>query len=161
MDTVTPIKPPSSLKPNKTLVEVVNSVPAAVMAIPLPHPGQSYSPAPGQEEDQGSIAHVTRATEVSAKIDYGQTRSLTSAKRAALVAEYRLQAVRGGKVKGLQAVQDRHKCQLTEDLTESGLRGLKPEGNLWRDWSQSNTRIGKLDNRTKIGLVKGQRFQKG
>ncbi|KAI7964086.1 hypothetical protein MJO29_004513 [Puccinia striiformis f. sp. tritici] len=149
--TVTPIKPPSSLKPNKTLVEVVNSVPAAVMAIPLPHPGQSYSPAPGQEEDQGSIA----------KIDYGQTRSLTSAKRAALVAEYRLQAVRGGKVKGLQAVQDRHKCQLTEDLTESGLRGLKPEGNLWRDWSQSNTRIGKLDNRTKIGLVKGQRFQKG
>ncbi|KAI9611090.1 hypothetical protein KEM48_008430 [Puccinia striiformis f. sp. tritici PST-130] len=73
----------------------------------------------------------------------------------------KLQAVRGGKVKGLQAVQDRHKCQLTEDLTESGLRGLKPEGNLWRDWSQSNTRIGKLDNRTKIGLVKGQRFQKG
>ncbi|KAI9620807.1 hypothetical protein H4Q26_013477, partial [Puccinia striiformis f. sp. tritici PST-130] len=61
-----------------------------------------------------------------------RTRSPTSAnsqkaRRAALVAEYGLRAVRGGKPKGLQAVEDRHEYQLTEDLTESGLRGLKPE----------------------------------
>ncbi|POW15054.1 hypothetical protein PSHT_07241 [Puccinia striiformis] len=90
-----------------------------------------------------------------------QARIAQKAKQAALVAEYGLPAVQGGKPKVLQAVEDQHKYQLTEDLTKSGLRGLKPEGNLWRDWSQSNTRRGKLDNRTKVGLVKGQRFQKG
>ncbi|KAH9440889.1 hypothetical protein Pst134EB_029541 [Puccinia striiformis f. sp. tritici] len=90
-----------------------------------------------------------------------QARIAQKAKQAALVAEYGLPALQGGKPKGLQAVEDQHKYQLTEDLTKSGLRGLKPEGNLWRDWSQSNTRRGKLDNRTKVGLVKGQRFQKG
>ncbi|KAI7937243.1 hypothetical protein MJO28_016142 [Puccinia striiformis f. sp. tritici] len=90
-----------------------------------------------------------------------QARIAQKAKQAALVAEYGLPALQGGKPIGLQAVEDQHKYQLTEDLTKSGLRGLKPEGNLWRDWSQSNTRRGKLDNRTKVGLVKGQRFQKG
>ncbi|OAV95019.1 hypothetical protein PTTG_05234 [Puccinia triticina 1-1 BBBD Race 1] len=264
--TVTPIKPPSSLKPNETLTEVVNSVPASgLMPIPLPHPGQSYNPALSDhqailrqtleklEEEQ---QEVDRALEVKQRVNKGlkltqakspweiceeavgdgesdgeqpnpaegsspkatkkkipkkktkaqrrrqekerelmrmhilrkeakrvahtlhelpklvrgltvaerearQARMERKAKRAALVAEYGLRAVRGGKPKGLQSVEDRHEYQLTEDLTESGLRGLKPEGNLWRDWAQSNTRRGKLDSRPKIGLVKGQRFQKG
>ena len=90
-----------------------------------------------------------------------QAQMARRARRAALVAEYGLQAVRGGKPKGLDLVQDRHEYQLTEDLSEAGLRGLKLEGNLWRDWAQSNTRRGKLDARPRIGLVKGQRFQKG
>ncbi|KAI9630736.1 hypothetical protein KEM48_013633 [Puccinia striiformis f. sp. tritici PST-130] len=245
--TAVAIKPPQApagdiLKPNETLVEVVNSVPAAgLMAIPLPHPDtrkleeeqqevdkaaeikqrvtkglkltQAKSPweiceeavGNGESDDEqesnadgGStlkslakkklskkktkaqrrrrenereqakrVAHtlhelpklVRRLT--TAEQEARQVRIAQKAKRAALVAEYGLRAVRGGKPKGLQAVEDRQEYQLTEDLTESGLRGLKPEGNLWRDWSQSNTRRGKLDNRTKIGLVKGQRFQKG
>ncbi|KAH9453684.1 hypothetical protein MJO28_012965 [Puccinia striiformis f. sp. tritici] len=266
--TVTPIKPPSSLKPNETLVKVVNSVPAAgLMAIPLPHPGQSYNPALSDHQDilrqtleklEEEQQEVDKAAEIKQRVTKGlkltqakspweiceeavgagesddeqqsnaaegstpkslakkklskkktkaqrrrrenereqmrmlalrkeakrvahtlhelpklvrrlttaeqearQAQIAQKARRAALVAEYGLRAVRGGKPKGLQAVEDRHEYQLTEDLTESGLRGLKPEGNLWRDWSQSNTRRGKLDNRTKIGLVKGQRFQKG
>ncbi|KAA1111509.1 hypothetical protein PGT21_002388 [Puccinia graminis f. sp. tritici] len=265
--TKTSIKPPASLKPNETLTEVVNTVPAAgLMPIPLPHPGQSYNPALSDhqailrqtleklEEEQHE---ADRALEVKQRVTQGlkitqakspweiceeavgdgesgdeqpnaaegsspkslakkkipkkktkaqrrrqerereqmrqhnlrkearrvahtlhelpklvrglsvaerearQARIERKARRAALVAEYGLRAVRGGKPKGLQSVEDRHEYQLTEDLTESGLRGLKPEGNLWRDWSQSNTRRGKLDSRPKVGLLKGQRFQKG
>ncbi|KAI7935942.1 hypothetical protein MJO29_015245 [Puccinia striiformis f. sp. tritici] len=61
------------------------------------------------------------------------------------------------------AEQEARQARIAQKAKQAALvaEGLKPEGNLWRDWSQSNTRRGKLDNRTKVGLVKGQRFQKG
>jgi len=263
-NTVVPIKPPSSLMPNEVLTQVISSVPApGLMAIPLPHPGQSYNPAlsdhqailrstlekleeeqreadqaaeikervtaglkitqakspweiceeavgDGESDDEQTQAsspkslakrkaskkktkaqrrrqekereqmrmHALRkeARRVAhtlhelpklvrglsaAEREARQARMAAKARRAALVAEYGLRAVRGGKPKGLQSVEDRHEYQLTEDLSEAGLRGLKLEGNLWRDWAQSNTRRGRLDARPRIGLVKGQRFQKG
>ncbi|PLW27776.1 hypothetical protein PCASD_16277 [Puccinia coronata f. sp. avenae] len=264
-NTLPPIKPPSSLKPHEVLTHVISSVPAAgLMAIPLPHPGQSYNPAlsdhqailrqtldkleeeqkeadqaaqvkervtkglkitqakspweiceeavgDGESDDELAAAPASPKSLAKKKIQKKKTkaqrrrqekereqmrlhalrkearrvahtlhelpklvRGLSAAerearqgqmarraRRAALVAEYGLRAVRGGKPKGLDQVQDRHEYQLTEDLSEAGLRGLKLEGNLWRDWAQSNTRRGRLDARPRIGLVKGQRFQKG
>ncbi|MBW0489650.1 hypothetical protein O181_029365 [Austropuccinia psidii MF-1] len=97
------------------------------------------------------------AAEVAAK----QAKLERKARRAGLVGKYGISAKRGGQPKGLKSIQDQHEYQLTEDLTEAGLRGLKPEGNLWRDWSQSNIRRGRLESRPKIGLVKGQKFEKG
>ncbi|CAH7686490.1 ribosome biogenesis protein Nop53/GLTSCR2 [Phakopsora pachyrhizi] len=97
----------------------------------------------------------------AAKVESEKERQDRGARRASLVAQYGLSAARGGKPKGVNSILYKHEYQLTEDLTEAGLRCLKPEGNLWRDWSQSNIRRGKLESRPKIGLVKGQRFEKG
>lgn len=265
-NSVSGVKPPPSLRPNETIAEVAKTVPATgLMAVPLPHPGQSYNPTLNDhqailrttleklEEEQrevdkaieiqrrvtnglkvgqascsweecekdvgegesdsenGEPTNVLSSTErktrkpkkktkaqrkrqerqreeirlfalrkearrvahslhelpklvrglTAAEREALRARAARKAKRTALVAEYGVRALRGGKPKGLQSIEDRHEFQLTEDLTESGLRGLKPEGNLWRDWSRSNMRRGKLDSRPKIGLIKGPRFQKG
>lgn len=90
-----------------------------------------------------------------------KTQITRKTQRANLVSKYGLSAIRGGKPKGLHTIADQHTYQLTQDLTDTGLRGLKPEGNLWKDWQLSGMRRGKLEKKATIGLVKGQRFDKG
>ncbi|KAG0146221.1 hypothetical protein CROQUDRAFT_657708 [Cronartium quercuum f. sp. fusiforme G11] len=90
-----------------------------------------------------------------------QSQLARKSQRATLVSKYGLTAVRGGKPKGLNAISDQRTYQLTQDLTESGLRGLKPEGNLWKDWQLSGMRRGKLAQKAVVGPLKGQRTGKG
>lgn len=47
--------------------------------------------------------------------------------------------------------------QLTEELSEAGLRGLKPEGSLWKDWQSGAKRRGKIE----VGDLDGKGGQKG
>ncbi|EGG02853.1 uncharacterized protein MELLADRAFT_117481 [Melampsora larici-populina 98AG31] len=76
-------------------------------------------------------------------------------KRAQLISKYGLRAVRGGEPKGLNLISDQHTYQLTEDLTETGLRGLKIEGNLWKDWELSGIRRGKVEGKKSLGKSNG------
>ncbi|KAH9817247.1 ribosome biogenesis protein Nop53/GLTSCR2 [Melampsora americana] len=94
-----------------------------------------------------------------------ETRLNQKSKRAQLIAKYGLQAIRGGEPKGLNSVSDQHTYQLTEDLTETGLRGLKTEGNLWRDWELSGIRRGKVQSKKSArngnGVISNARSTKG
>lgn len=47
--------------------------------------------------------------------------------------------------------------QLTEELSESGLRGLKPEGSLWREWQTGAKRRGLMEVGEVEGKGKGQK----
>ncbi|KAI9623466.1 hypothetical protein H4Q26_014639 [Puccinia striiformis f. sp. tritici PST-130] len=147
-------------------VEVVNSVPAAgLMAIPLPHPGQSYNPTLSNHQDilQQTLEKLEEALG-DGESDDEQQSNTTKGSTPKSVAKKKTKAQhqhQENEQEQMQMLALQKEAKRVAHTLHKLPKGLKPEGNLWRDWSQSNTRRGKLDNRTRVGLVKGQRFQKG